>query len=416
MSYVRSSLLSFFLLPILLVAQAPSISSNSAESSSPIAASRTNPDDSLAAQEQSGSQDSRPGIPEVVPVQPQGDEGAQKKAKHKKVAAESEESANADATDKSSKDNDSPVNPASLHNPVLWHDPGKISFLDLYYGQGGEKGLPVAPFTFESEDHNGTNPKFDVRDAKGEKWRVKLGTEARPEVVASRLLWAMGYFVNDDYVLESAKVENLHIQRGAGMAKHGHIEDARFARKPSGQKKIGIWKWKENPFSGTREFNGLRVMMAVMNNWDLKDVNNAVFEDRKQGRDIFLTSDIGATFGTNGLSWTVSRSKGNIGTFKDSKFIEHASDTEVDFGTPKPPTAMLFETAGLEAKQYAMRKGLEWIGKSIPREDARWIGSMLRQLSHQQIVDAFRAGQFPSDQIDAYVDIVESRIQELATL
>jgi hypothetical protein len=154
----------------------------------------------------------------------------------------------------------------------------------------------------------------------------------------------------------------------------------------------------------------------VMNNWDLKDVNNAVFEDRKQGRDIFLTSDIGATFGTNGLSWTVSRSKGNIGTFKDSKFIEHASDTEVDFGTPKPPTAMLFETAGLEAKQYAMRKGLEWIGKNIPREDARWIGSMLRQLSHQQIVDAFRAGQFPSDQIDAYVDIVESRIQELATL
>jgi hypothetical protein len=77
---------------------------------------------------------------------------------------------------------------------------------------------------------------------------------------------------------------------------------------------------------------------------------------------------------------------------------------------------MLFETAGLEAKQYAMRKGLEWIGKNIPREDARWIGSMLRQLSHQQIVDAFRAGQFPSDQIDAYVDIVESRIQELATL
>jgi hypothetical protein len=63
-----------------------------------------------------------------------------------------------------------------------------------------------------------------------------------------------------------------------------------------------------------------------------------------------------------------------------------------------------------------MRLGLQWIGKNIPREDARWVGSLLCQLSHQQLVDAFRAGHFPPDQIDAYVDIVESRIRELATL
>jgi len=321
-----------------------------------------------------------------------------------------------DADDKASKDNDDPVNPAELHHPVLWHNPGKISSLDLYYGQGGKRGQPIAPFTFESEDHSGTNPKFDARDASGKKWRGKLGTEARPEVVASRLLWAMGYFVNDDYLLTSADIDNLHLQRGAGKAKNGRVTDARFARKPSGQKKIGIWKWKENPFTGTKEFNGLRVMMAVMNNWDLKDVNNAVFTDKKSGSELFLTSDIGATFGTNGLSWTVARSKGNIGTFKDSKFIEHANAKEVDFGTPKPPTAMLVETGGLIAKQYGMRKGLDWIGRNVPREDARWMGSLLSQLSHQQLVDAFRAGQFPPDQIDAYVDIVESRIHELAAL
>ena len=98
------------------------------------------------------------------------------------------------------------------------------------------------------------------------------------------------------------------------------------------------------------------------------------------------------------------------------KFIEHANAKEVDFGTPKPPTAMLVETGGLIAKQYGMRKGLDWIGRNVPREDARWMGSLLSQLSHQQLVDAFRAGQFPPDQIDAYVDIVESRIHELAAL
>lgn len=314
-------------------------------------------------------------------------------------------------------DNDRPVNPAELHNASLWHDPGNIASLDLFYGQGGQKGVPAAPFIFESEDHSGTNPKFDVRDTKGKKWRVKLGEEARPEVVASRLLWATGYYVNDDYVLTTADIQNLHISRGADRVKNGRVAEARFARKPSGQKKIGIWKWKENPFMDTREFNGLRVMMAVMNSWDLKDVNNAVFEDSKTGRDLFLMSDVGATFGTNGLSWTHARSKGNVESFKDSKFITKTSDATVSFGTPRPPTARLLQTLVLpEVKDYADRAGMEWIGKDIPRQDARWMGSLLRQLSHQQLVDAFRAGHFPPDQIDAYVELIQSRIQELSSL
>jgi hypothetical protein len=246
---------------------------------------------------------------------------------------------------------------------------------------------------------------------------VKLGEEARPEVVASRLLWAMGYYVNDDYVLQSADVEGLHMKRGGKLTKGGHIAQARFARKPQGQKKIGIWQWKDNPFKDTREFNGLRVMMAVMNNWDLKDLNNAVFHDKQSGSDVFLASDIGATFGTNGLSWTRARSKGNIGTFKESKFITHQTDAEVDFATPRPPTARLIETGAIpESKDFAMRVGFDWIGRDVPRKDVRWIGSLLGQLSHRQIVDAFRAGHFPPDEIDAYVSVVESRIQELKGL
>jgi hypothetical protein len=321
----------------------------------------------------------------------------------------------AESADK--KDNDHPVNPTELHNTSLWRDPGNIASLNLLYGQGGQKGMPAAPFTFESEDHSGTNPKFDVRDADGRKWRVKLGEEVRPEVVASRLLWATGYYVNDDYVLTTADIQGIHISRGSSMVKDGRVAEARFARKPGGQKKIGIWKWKENPFTGTREFNGLRVMMAVMNSWDLKDVNNAVFEDSRTGKDLFLMSDVGATFGTNGLSWTNARSKGNVDQFKGSKFIEKTTATTVSFGTPKPPTARLIETFGIGgAKDYANRAGMDWIGKDIPRQDAKWIGSLLRQLSHQQLIDAFRAGHFPPDQIDAYVEVVESRIQELSSL
>jgi|GEM_PF-839493 len=313
-------------------------------------------------------------------------------------------------------DNDAPLKADQIHNPQLWHDPGRISSLDLFYGQGGKDKQPAPPFVFESEDHSGTNPKFDVTDAKNKKWRVKLGEEVRPEVVASRLMWAMGYYVNDDYVVTSADVEGLHLQRGGDRVKGGHVTEARFSRKPAGQKKIGIWEWKENPFTGTQELDGLRVMMAVLNNWDVKDINNAVYADKDAHSQIFLVNDIGATFGTNGLSWTRARSKGNINSFKDSKFVQHVDRMEVDFGTPKAPTAFLFKTGGFGAKEYLQRAGYEWIGHNIPREHARWIGGMLGQLSHQQLVDAFRAGHFPPDQIDAYVEIVESRIKALKEL
>ena len=76
---------------------------------------------------------------------------------------------------------------------------------------------------------------------------------------------------------------------------------------------------------GTRGFNGLRVMMAVMNNWDLKDSNNAVYADRKDGTQIFLASDIGATFGANRYEFSESRAKGNLDSYEESKFITHAS-------------------------------------------------------------------------------------------
>jgi len=310
------------------------------------------------------------------------------------------------------EEHDRPVDRAKLKNPVLWHDPGHIAELDLLNGQGGNDDKPAPPFKFESEDMHGTNPKFNVRDAHGAKWRVKLGDEARPEVTASRLLWAVGYFVNDDYVLESAKVNGLHLTRGSSMAADGNIVDARFERRPAGEKKIGTWLWKGNPFSGTREFNGLRVMMAVMNNWDLKDENNAVYEDEDSARDLFLTSDVGATFGTNGLSWRKGRSKGDVDTFEKSKFITRKTDREVDFGTPAAP--MVLEAANV--KMYKLRRDLEWIGKKIPVEDARWIGSLLKQLSHDQLVDAFRAGDFPPTEIERYVEVVESRIKELALL
>ena len=316
----------------------------------------------------------------------------------------------------SKKDNDAPVASNLVKHPVLWKSRGDVPSLDLLWGQGGEQRAPVPPFTFLDEGKNGTNPKFDVRDAKGTEWRCKLGDEARPEVVASRLLWAVGYYVNDDYLLPQARFDKIHMKRGSKLIENDGAENVRFARKPKGQKKIGTWEWKKNPFYGTREFNGLRVMMAVMNNWDLKDENNSVYQSSRSGEQIFLINDVGATFGSNGLAFSKSNAKGNVSSFKDSKFIVRVNGDTLDFGTPKAPKSVLLLTAGANARYYGKRKALEWIGQDIPVADAQWMGGILGQLTHQQIFDAFRAGNFPIEAINEYVSVVESRIAELKAL
>lgn len=322
-----------------------------------------------------------------------------------------------DTSKKSHKENHKPISSAKVHNAILWKNPGDISTKNLFYGQGGEDGQPKPPFTFLDQDKHDSNPKFDVRDANGHSWRVKLGAEARPEIVASRLLWAVGYFTEDDYVLPRAAVPGLHLHHTAHSVENGNeVINARFARKPGGEKRIASWEWKENPFFDTREFNGLRVMMAVINNYDLKTENNAVYSDKKTGRQLFLVSDTGASFGTNSVRMKNENGKGNVEKYAESKFITHETDAEVSFGTPAPPTDLLMESGGLLAPIYFKDRGYDWIGDDIPRADARWIGSLLGQLTHQQLVDAFRAGRFTPEETNEYVSILEDRIAQLKAL
>ena len=79
---------------------------------------------------------------------------------------------------------------------------------------------------------NGTSPKFDVEDEKGVEWKVKLGEEPQAETAATRLLWAAGYFVDEDYYLADFKVQGLSkLHRGEKMVSDdGTIHHARLER------------------------------------------------------------------------------------------------------------------------------------------------------------------------------------------
>lgn len=106
---------------------------------------------------------------------------------------------------------------------VLWLDPGDIPSHNLYYGPGGKEDMPKLPVKFLEEDPLGASPKFDVRDQAEKKWKVKLGEEAQPETVAIRLLWAVGYITNENYLFPQLKVEDLppHLSRGQNFVAKG---------------------------------------------------------------------------------------------------------------------------------------------------------------------------------------------------
>ncbi len=301
---------------------------------------------------------------------------------------------------------------------LLWQDPADITSRDLYYGPGGKQHAPHTTYTFLKEDLQGTNPKFDVRDENGVKWKVKPGVEARPEVVASRLVWAVGYYANEDYFLPELRVEDMPpLKRGQNLVgPDGTIRNVRLKRQLEGEKKLGEWKWRENPFNQQRELNGLRVMMALINNWDLKDVNNSVYAEKEKHAGApelhYAVTDLGASFGTTGRSWTHSLSKGNLKSYQHSKFIRKITPEYVDFTVPTRPALIYVFTP----KEFISRLELRWIGKRIPRSDAKWIGGLLAQLSPEQIRDAFRAAGYSPEQVQGFAVVVEERIAELNKL
>jgi hypothetical protein len=256
----------------------------------------------------------------------------------------------------------------------------------------------------------GTSPKFDVEDDKGIKWRVKLGQEPRAETAATRLLFAAGYFVDEDYYVDELHVEGLPpLKRGKSfVTPDGVVHGARLERRMKEVKKLGTWDWFKNPFVGTKEFNGLRIMMSLVNNWDLKTINDSIYEVDDEAE--YAVSDVGATFGKTGDP--LHRSKSVLKDYEDSKFIDKVSADFVDFVMHSRPPLL----AAVNIPNYEKRTHMQDVTKHIPRADAKWLGERLSQLTEQQIRDCFRAGGYTEEEVDGYSAVIQNRIAALNAL
>jgi hypothetical protein len=157
----------------------------------------------------------------------------------------------------------------------------------------------TSELTFIKEEKGGYSPKFRVSDGQGNKWVAKLGKEAQSETAAVRLLWAVGYPTEINYLfpcvhIKGAPKPKKKVQRCEGNG----FANVRLEARPDNVERTGEWKWKRNPFVGTRELQGLIVMMGLINNWDIKDSNNVVLfvQDprRTKGESLYAISDLAA--------------------------------------------------------------------------------------------------------------------------
>jgi hypothetical protein len=291
--------------------------------------------------------------------------------------------------------------PIPRATPVLWRE-RNIESLDLFAGPGGKDGGPdLSRLTLIKAEKKGWSPKFRVRDASGREWVAKLGSEAQSETVSVRLVWAAGYLTEINYLAPCAHIPNAPKPKAKVERCEGDgFANVRFEARPKELKRLGEWTWEGNPFVGTRQFEGLKVLMALLNNWDLKDENNVIiYAPNGQRRDElhYVISDLGATFGKTGSGrlWRLKRSRNNPKDYAESNLIDKVEGGYVNF-----------EFSGVNSKML----------DRIKVSDAHWIGKLLLRLSDQQLADAFRAANYTPEDTQTLTDALRRRIGELVNL
>jgi hypothetical protein len=291
----------------------------------------------------------------------------------------------APAQKKAKNDKDKTEKKVYSGTPVLWHAPDDIGSRNLLLGAGGEAMKPdLSRVTFVEVKEGGWSTKYRVRDGSGNEWVAKLSKEAQPETAANRLVWAAGYETEIVYL-----VPELEIQ-GKGTFKNVKLE-----ARPKDVKRTDFWLWDSNPFLGKSEFQGLKIMMALINNWDMKDDNNAILAVKgvTDSERRFIISDLGATFGKTGGIFSRSRNKPS--DYVKAEFVKGVNGNHINFNY-----------SGKNQKLF----------EGITVADAQWLSGWLGRLSDEQIKDAFRAANYSSDEVDMLAGAFRARVNTLAKL
>ena len=277
----------------------------------------------------------------------------------------------------------------------LWQEPVDLLERDLFAGPAAASLAPATdtPFQFVAFKTSGVNPGYDVRDASGRLWSVKLGVEAQSEVTASRLLWAIGYHQPAVYFVPQWTLTG----QDAGVK-----GQSRFRTDLDQWKVADEWSWYENPFINSQPFRGLVAAQMLLNSWDLKTSNNRIYEAVDQTarpRRFFIVRDLGSSLGTskqarffNMLGTRGSQgSKNDIEGFERQGFIKEVKGNTVEF-----------DYRGLNDNLVDL--------VTVP--DVIWICEQFAKLPDGHWDAAFRAGGYPPDVAERYIRKLKEKVAE----
>jgi hypothetical protein len=277
--------------------------------------------------------------------------------------------------------------PSKAQLRELWDPSVVVERRNLLNGPGGPNSVArgTPHFRYVKTDTSGASPGYTVMDARGVEWDVKLGPEAPVEVVVSRLVWATGF-----HQLPTYYVSNWTLENGP---RPGPQAAGRFRPKLPEARRVDDWAWPKNPFVGTRELRGLFVLMVILNNWDLKTSQNAVYEVRRgaQRQRQYVVQDLGASLG--GTRWFFPGTKGDVEDYEREPLVSRVRNGLVQFhyrGAWREPA----------------------LDDDIRVSDVRWICGLLNRLTDQQLADAFRAGGYDARHASRFIRVLRSRVRD----
>jgi hypothetical protein len=291
----------------------------------------------------------------------------------------------------------------------IWHDPGAVTPTDLRFGPEGEKGAPMPPFAFVQEHLEGSQPCVAVRDARHRLWRVKWGHEVRPESFAVRFAHGCGYFAEVTHYIDEGTIEGaIRLTRArASIGDDCRFREARFELEdPNVRMLFGehSWSWDDNPFLGTPQLSGLKIVVMLLSNWDTKDrrdvgrgSNTAIFEHRVRpfGREArYLITDWGGAMGKWGAS-IVSRGRWDPDGFEAQTphFVTGVKDGIVQFGYVGQRTAD--------------------VAHDIPVDHVTWFHDIARRLTDEHLRGGLLASGATEDEAARFARALLDRIAQL---
>jgi hypothetical protein len=296
--------------------------------------------------------------------------------------------------------------PLHSRRAAIWRDPGDVGACDLARGPGTP---PQPPFHFLEEHDTGSQPCVSIRDASGREWRVKWGSEVRTETFGTRLAWALGFFSEQTHFIPAGTIEGARdLRRAKDCIDEAHqFAEARFELSEAGVVKhfdAHSWAWDDNPFVGTPELNGLKILMMLLSNWDNKDVrdvargsNTAIFEypiGRHGLEARYLIIDWGAALGSWGNN-VVQRGRWDVGAFaaQNELFITGVDDGVVRWGYQGQRTADATDSIGVD--------------------DVRWFCRLAGRLTDAQLHAGFVASGAAPDEAGYFTAALRARLDKL---